>query len=224
MRLHVLVEGAGDAAFIEAWRCLPAGHDVRVYPHRGKGRLPTDPAQRPDPRRPESLHQLPAKLRAFGKSLDSATERVLVLVDADEQDCGDLKQRLVALLAAIEPRPVVAFCIAVEETEAFFLGDRRALRAAYPRADLSKLVDYVQDSVCGTAELLQAVVGDAIADKRAWAERITPHLSNAEPGRRGANVSPSFHFLRAQMLTLAGADGARSVRRAGKTARPRRAR
>ncbi len=78
--------------------------------------------------------------------------------------------------------------------------------------------------MCGTAELLQAVVGDALADKRAWAERITPHLSNAEVGRRGANLSPSFHFLRSQMLRLAGVDGARRARRAAQPASSKRAR
>lgn len=224
MRLHVLVEGAADAAFVNAWcaRCVPQ-HDVKVHPHQGKGHLPTNPEQQPGPRRRELLHQLPAKLRAYGKTLDPATERVVVLVDADDQDCADLKRRLASVLKSCDPAPVVAFCIAIEETEAFFLGDPQALRRAYPRADLAKLDDYQQDSVCGTAELLQTVIGDTFEDKRAWAERITPHLSNQPRGRPRSNRSPSFHYLRRQLLLLTGERDESGLHGAGRRQRaPRR--
>ena len=44
---------------------------------------------------------------------------------------------------------------AIEESEAWLLGDREALIAAYPDINLEILDTYVQDSQCGTWELLR---------------------------------------------------------------------
>lgn len=160
MRLHILVEGSADEAFLKAWlpRFLP-GHPFIVIPHQGKGRLSAAPARKPDPKQRGLLDQLPAKLRAFGKALNSETDRVVVLVDLDDQDCHDLKARLTALVKQCNPRPTVLFRIAIEETEAFFLGDRMAVKKAFPAARIRRIKDYQQDSICGTWEVLRDVIG-----------------------------------------------------------------
>ncbi len=110
MRLHVLVEGPADAAFFRGWlpRFLP-GHDAKIIQHRGKGRLPAQPDASPDPRREGLLDQLPAKLRAYGKALNPETDRLLVVLDLDDDPCLELKRRLVSLLDHCDPRPVVLF-------------------------------------------------------------------------------------------------------------------
>lgn len=200
MRIHILVEGPSEEAFLNGWlpRFLPS-HTFRIIRHRGKGRLPRDPRQKPDPRRQGLLDQLPTKLRVYGRELDSRTDRVLVLVDLDEQDCQDLKSRLLGTLEACDPRPTVLFRIAIEELEAFFLGDPAAIQGAFPSARLRKINEYEQDSICGTSELFAEVIGGD-DDKVDWAEKMAPYLGQAPE----KNASPSFRqFCRALRL-LAG--------------------
>ena len=97
--------------------------------------------------------------------------RIVVLVDEDRQDCRELKERMerFALDAgfATKSSPVSGnFCvlnrIAIEELEAWFLGDVDAVVAAYPRAHpgmLQKPRFQDPDSVTGgTAEALQRVL------------------------------------------------------------------
>jgi hypothetical protein len=193
MRIHYLVEGRSEEVLLKAWlkRALPA-HDHRVYPHEGKGHLPADLMAHPDPRRRGLLDQLPAKLRAYGKSHDPALERAMVLVDADREDCRALKRDLIAVLAACEPRPVVCFRIAVEETEAFYLGDVRAIKAAFPNFHRRPFELYEQDSICGTWEVFRDVVGWRHEAKVEWARRMGPHMST---DTRGPNVNQSPSFL-----------------------------
>jgi hypothetical protein len=160
MKLHFLVEGPSEAAFIEAWAPrLLRGHEVRVYPHEGKGHLPR-PSEVVSPRRRGLLDQLPAKLRAYGRSIDPRAEGIVVLVDADNESCVQLRKRLSELLGRIDPAPRVLFRIAIEELEAFYLGDLAALQRAYPSHSATKARAYRPDSICGTAELFDKIVGD----------------------------------------------------------------
>jgi hypothetical protein len=204
VRLHVLVEGPSEEALAQGWlrRLLPR-HIFTVIRHRGKGKLPGDVLKVPDIRREGLLDQLPAKLRAYGKELDPATDRVVVLVDLDDQDCFGLKQRLVALLDHCDPRPVVLFRIAIEETEAFYLGDPKAIREAFPQAKLQRMKDYEPDSICGAWELFQRVVGARSEDKVDWAEKMAPRLGTEWRGK-DANRSPSFRQLCQGLLRIAG--------------------
>ena len=205
MRIHILVEGSSEKALLELWlpRFLPNGHTFKIIPHRGKGKIPGDPAANPDPRRQGILDQLPAKLRAYGKKLRPETDRMLVLVDVDRDKCRDLKNRLVSLLNYCNPPPTVLFRIAIEETEAFYLGDRTAIRKAFPRSRLQRMDSYVQDSICGTWELFRDVIGEIGENKVAWAKAIGPHLTTEWRGAQ-ANASRSFRHLCTGLLRLTG--------------------
>lgn len=207
MKLHVLVEGESEAQFLRGWLggLIPA-HTFQVYPHQGKGKLPRAADSKVDPRREGLLDQLPAKLRAFGKALNPATDRVLVLVDLDEDNCLELKERLVALQHLCDPAPRVLFRIAIEETEAFFLGDRKAIRAAFPRAKLGRLSHYAQDEICGTWELFQTVIDAKRPDKVEWAKSMARHLGATWKGK-DANASPSFQQFCRGVLKLVGEIG-----------------
>lgn len=202
MRLHFLVEGPSEQAFLKAWlpRFLPPAHDFRVYPHRGKGRLPANPATAPGPRQQGLLDQLPAKLRAWSRAFDPATDRVIVLVDLDTDDCHALKQQLLALLNFCEPQLNVRFRLAIEELEAFYLSDQRAIRQAFPRARLYRMDSYMQDSICGTWELFQQVIGATSDDKCAWAKAMGSVLTTDWR----ATPSPSFRQFCRAILLLAG--------------------
>jgi len=205
MRLHFLVEGQSEKSFLQIWlpRFLPAHHSYKIIPHRGKGKIPGDPSKIPEPKRQGLLDQLPAKLRAYGKELNPETDRIIVLVDLDHEDCLNLKMRMLDLLNYCNPAPVVLFRIAIEETEAFYLGDRPGIRAAFPNAKLSLLDTYIQDSICNTWELFMAVIRETSDDKVRWAKIMGNQLTTKWLGA-AANNSNSFQQFCKGILQLAG--------------------
>ena len=69
------------------------------------------------------------------------------------RNCIDFKKEMLDLLATCCPKPIALFRIAIEEMEAWYLGDRNALIKAYPRGKTVVLDRYVQDSICGTWEI-----------------------------------------------------------------------
>ncbi len=114
------------------------------------------------------------------------------------------------ILNACRPRPITLFRIAIEECEAWMLGDSNAVRVAYPRAKEHVLSAYVQDSICGTWEQLADAVYPGGSQKlkqlgwphigRAkceWAEKIAPHLDME------SNHSRSFQVFREGIRNLA---------------------
>jgi hypothetical protein len=83
----------------------------------------------------------------------------------------------------------VLFRIAIEEVEAWLLGDQAALKKAYPLAKDSALNTYGQDSICGTWEkMADAIYPGGSAKLRAlgypligeakseWAKNISPKM------------------------------------------------
>ena len=125
-----------------------------------------------------------------------------------------LKRDLLDVLDACAPRPNAPFRIAIEESEAWPLGDGSAVKAAYPNAKDAVLDDYEQDGICGTWELLADAMrpggagqlgkagwpapGQARCD---WAARIAPRMNPA------GNRSPSFRAFRDGVRRLAERNG-----------------
>lgn len=194
-------------------------HSWRTHPYKGLGRIPKNLHRESDPAKRLLLDRLPQILQGYGRSLgDSAA--VVVVVDLDDRNCIAFKRELLAVLNACDPRPTTLFRIAIEESEAWLLGDRAAVKAAYPRARDSILNNYLQDGICGTWEILADAVHASGAKaltgagwpaageaKCRWAREIAPHM---DPDR---NRSPSFRAFRDGLHRLAGA-----APRAGKTA------
>ena len=187
-----------------------AEHSWRIHPYKGKGQLPSNRYAAPDPRNQQLLSNLPSLLRGFGRSLGESSS-VVVVVDLDDDDCLQFKQDLLDVLNDCNPRPTTLFRIAIEETEAWLLGDRAAVKAAYPNARDTVINRYVQDSVCGTWEALADAIHPggssqlkslgypvAGAAKCDWAENIAPHLDVNE------NCSKSFRVFRDGVKKLAG--------------------
>lgn len=185
--LEVLLEGQADVPAIRdiltrRFR-LAEDQQFRIHPHRGKGQLPANPLSRPDPFRRGLLDQLAAKLQGYHYLPRGYC--VVVLIDADRDDCRDLKRALVKLYTSLPKRPqCVLFRIAVEETESWFLADANAIRVAYPRARLARLPE--PDEVVGAWERLAEVLGKRPddcdgSDKREWAEQIAPLLDLQNP-------------------------------------------
>ncbi len=186
-------------------------HSWKLHPYRGIGRIPKDLRDVPNPGRQLLLDHLPRLLRGYGQSLQLGRDCVVVVVDLDDRDCVLFKQELIGVQNACSPSPTTLFRIAIEEGEAWLLGDRSAVKAAYPNARDPVLNGYRQDSVCGTWEVLADAVhtgGSARLKKEGyrsagtakceWARRITPHMDVSQ------NRSRSFQVFRDGVRRLAG--------------------
>ena len=191
-------------------------HTWKIIPYKGIGRIPKNLRGVTDPSKRILLDRLPRILQGYGRSLKDIgyLAAVVVVVDLDDRDCMTFKQELLDVLNACNPRPQTLFRIAIEESEAWLLGDRDAVKAAYPGAKDSVLDGYEQDSICGTWEVLADAVhsgGSARLKKSGypaagvakceWAENIAPHLD------MDRNRSRSFQVFRDGVKTLAQAGG-----------------
>ena len=178
-----------------------ASHTWRMKAYKGIGRIPQGLTAKADPAKRMLLDQLPRLLQGYGKT--PGIDAVVVVLDSDQRNCKDFLRELKSLVQGCNPVPCTLFRLAVEEMEAWYLGDREALMKAYPRARRDVLDRYVQDSVCGTWELLADAVytgGTAAIRKagwplpgqikHAWAEKIGPFMSINQ------NTSPSFGKFR----------------------------
>jgi hypothetical protein len=206
MHIEVLVEDSSGAKLLA--QLLPqilgeqgAPHTWRLKAYKGIGRIPHGLTPKADPAKRILLDQLPKILRGYGKS--PGYDAVVVVLDSDRRDCKALLQELKSVADKCEPAPNTLFRLAIEEMEAWYFGDRAALLKAFPRAKRDVLDRYVQDSVCGTWELMADAVyaGGAAAIKKAgwplpgqlkheWAEKIGPFMDLHQ------NVSPSFGKFR----------------------------
>ncbi len=194
MTIHLLVEGPSERAFLDRRaRRLLKEQSVRVHPHEGKGSLPRDWSAPPPRDQRGLLHQLPAKLRGFASAANPDELHVVVMVDADNDDPDVLADKIAAVASQVAPKLRVTVRLAVEETEAFYLGDLQALEKAYPDADLAKARAYVPDSIPngGTWELFGEIIRDGGGNKVAWAEAMGAVLTT----RPARSRSPSFKAL-----------------------------
>ena len=211
MHFEVLVEDQSGSIALE---CLlekilganGAAHTWTIHPYKGLGHIPKNLHRAPDPKKRLLLHHLPRVLRGYGQRFDRSElpSAVIVVVDLDQRDCVAFKRELRAVLEACTPRPRTLFRIAIEESEAWLLGDRAAVKQAYPAAKDSVLNRYMQDSICGMWEVLadaaelQARGFPATGiEKCAWARAIAPYMNVAE------NRSPSFRVFQDGVRKLA---------------------
>ena len=206
MHIEVLVEDSSGEKLLaqllpQIWGEQGAPHTWRLKAYKGIGRIPNGLAAKADPAKRILLDQLPRLLQGYGKTL--GIDAVVVVLDTDRRDCKDFLRELKALAGGCHPAPRTVLRLAIEETEAWYLGDREALLTAYPRAKREVLDRYEQDSACGTWELLADAVypGGVAAIKKVgwplsgqikheWAEKIGPHMGLHH------NQSPSFGKFR----------------------------
>lgn len=104
------------------------------------------------------LNDLATYLRGFDRSLQSFPSVIIVVLDSDDHDVQQFRSELEAVAMQNTIKIDHVFCLAVEEIEAWLLGDRHALLSAYPHAKMHVLNTYVQDSICGTWEVLADAV------------------------------------------------------------------
>ena len=161
------------------------------------------------------LAKLPARRRAY-RSWSGEDGRIVVLIDADVEDCRELKALLEAAArnagfvtrsAAGGSRFQVLNRLAVEELEAWFFGDIPALQAAYPRlgTELARRAHYrTPDAIKGGTwealerELQRRGYFPGGLPKVEVARTVSTHM---EPER---NRSHSFQLFRQGLLEPVG--------------------
>lgn len=176
----------------------------RCIKYKGIGHIPPNMTTSQDPTKRQLLTQLPQLLRGYGNDpFYRKNATIVVVCDLDNRCLNTFQGELLAVLNNCKQAPRTLFCIAVEEGEAWLLGDIPAIKAAYPTAKDNILSSYINDSICGTWEHL----ADALlpkghrelkkkgfqaigTQKSVWAEKIGPHMDIAR------NRSPSFRDFR----------------------------
>lgn len=185
----------------------------KIHAYRGIGSIPKNLTSSVDASKRQLLNLLPSLLRGYGKTFESYGDHypaaLIIIVDLDNKCLADFQQELLDILNTCNPRPLTRFCFSIEEGEAWFLGDINAIKSAYPDAKNHILSAYVNDSICGTWELLadalyagghQALKDEgwmrAGEEKSNWAKNISPHMDVQN------NKSPSFCYFRDKLQEL----------------------
>lgn len=184
-----------------------------VRPYKGIGRIPKNMRDADDASKRILLDNLPRLLKGYGRTFASYQNyfaAVILVCDLDDKCQKTFRDQLYNILISCNPKPKTRFCFAIEEGEAWFLGDLNAIKAAYPDAKANILHSYVNDSICGTWEKLADAIykGGAATllakgwqaigiEKSKWADEIAPHMSIDN------NQSPSFCHFREKIRELA---------------------
>ena len=215
MHFEILVEDQSGKRMLEILvpKIIGNDHSFKIHPYRGIGHVPKNLRNKTDPSKRFLLSKLPNLLRGFGKTFasypNSYQGAVILVCDLDKKCLKAFRQELFSILNNCNPQPNTRFCIAIEEGEAWLLGDIHAIKSAYPNAKDSVLQSYINDSICGTWESLAnaiypggsaklSVLGwQAVGENKArWAERITQYMDVTN------NASPSFNYFRKKLLEL----------------------
>ena len=220
MHFEILVEDQSGKKALDILipKIIGDGHTFKVYSYKGIGHIPKNLDAKKDASKRILLDRLPELLRGYGKTFATFANfanpanpptAIILVCDLDDKCLKAFRQELFNILNACNPQPETRFCIAIEESEAWFLGDIPAVKSAYPKAKDAVLNAYVNNPVCGTWEHLANAVynggskslskkgGQAVGtEKSRWAEKISPQMDVAN------NASPSFVHFREKLLEL----------------------
>lgn len=210
MRIEFLVEDSSGKKlldeimkkYIQEMPLFPIEYSILSY--KGIGGL-VKGADGRNVKAQQLLNDLPKRMKAIqAKYWGVPAVSIVIVLDNDTRDTIRFQEDLEKLAKREEILIDHVFCISVEEMEAWLLGDRNALRAAYANvADRisSKYSSYKQDSICGTWECLADMLTkggiakfrkknptafDVGRCKSEWAEKIGREMELRK------NVSPSF--------------------------------
>lgn len=219
MHFEILVEDQSGKKMLDLLvpKIIGDEDSFNIHAYNGIGRIPRNLRESSDPSKRLLLDRLPSLLQGYGNTFSKYSPNypavVILVCDLDSKCMKAFREELCRILQSCNPRPETRFCIAIEEGEAWFLGDIPAVKKAYPRARDSVFRAYRNDSICGTWEKL----ADAVypggsqklstqgwqrvgAEKSRWAECITPNMDLEN------NNSSSFCYFRQKLRKLAGTD------------------
>lgn len=206
MHFEILIEDkSGEAALNELVpKIIGSQHTFKIHSYKGVGHIPKN-INVHKAKTSTLLNNLPHLIVGYSKTWGENYPAVLVVVcDLDDKNFSDFKSELQDMLNKCSSVPAnIEFCIAIEEGEAWFLGDFSAISKAYPNVKNSVLNSYQNDSICGTWEKLADAIykgGSAKLKKKSyqeigeekskWAQSICPFMDVDN------NSSPSFCYFR----------------------------
>ena len=215
MHFEILVEDQSGKKTLEILMPKIIGEQdtFGLHFYGGIGHIPKNLKNETDVNKRVLLTQLPRLLRGFGKTFANYPANfpaaVIIVCDLDRRCLKKFRQELFDVLNTCNPKPETRFCIAIEEGEAWLLGDIPAIKAAYPKAKVNILNSYQNDSICGTWELLADAIfagGSTVLkrkpwyvigrEKSIWAEKIAPEMDINK------NSSRSFCYFRDKIRAL----------------------
>ena len=215
MHFEILVEDRSGKTALDILipKIIGNEHTYRVISYRGIGRIPKSLTDHTDASKRQLLDQLPKLLKGYGRTFAGYTANyaaaVILVCDLDDKCLRTFRQELFAVLNECHPKPETRFCIAIEEFEAWFLGDIPAIRATYPRARVNVLNGYQNDSICGSWEVLADAIytggSSRLKDKgwqvvgkqkSEWSKLIAPKMDIDN------NASPSFLYFEEKLREL----------------------
>ena len=215
MFVQFLIEDMSGAKLIEAimgkimmeYSTIKIDYNVRSYKGIGNFRKGKDAR---NIKSEQLLGDLPKRLRAFNVEFKNKDDVALfIVIDNDIRKTDVFRAQLENISKTNNITIDHVFCIAVEEMEAWLLGDISAIIAAYPKIRdriATKHSQYKQDEIRveGTWEFLADMLtkngfqrfkkdnpscSDIGKNKSEWMELIGKHLNIRK------NVSPSFNYF-----------------------------
>ncbi|MCI5158882.1 MAG: hypothetical protein D3906_10680, partial [Candidatus Electrothrix sp. AUS1_2] len=134
MHFEILVEDQSGKKTLDILlpKLIDTEHTFKVYSYKGIGRIPKNLGGNTDAGKRILLDRLPQLLRGYGKTFahypKDYSAAVILICDLDDKCLKTFREELSAILDACDPRPETRFCLAIEEGEAWFLGDIPALK------------------------------------------------------------------------------------------------
>jgi hypothetical protein len=207
--LEILIEDASGGILINhimsKYKEVHPNMEFRIHSFKGIG-YPKKTKSTDDLKTKKLLTDLPIYLRGISKQLEplGVNAAIIVILDNDRRNCAELKQLLLDIAQKNNAKENTAFCIAIEEMEAWLLGDINAINISYPSIRMSNLTGYTQDSIVGTWETLANAIypGGLLNMKKdcttyreigsvkcEWSDKIGKVMELSR------NSSPSFQYL-----------------------------
>ncbi len=203
MHFEILIEDKSGEEMLQ--RLIPKilkspENTYKTHSYNGIGSIPKGMKTVQDPSKRALLNQLPRILSGYGKASQSFEMVLIVICDLDNRNQADFLYELTKILNSCNPAPNTHFCLAIEEGEAWLLGDWEAIKKAYPKAKEQVFKTYKNDTICGTWEKLADVIYSGGKEalikqgpqaqglaKSEWAINISPYMDVNN------NKSPSFN-------------------------------
>lgn len=213
MRIEFLVEDASGKILLNkimekySSETQAFGIEYNIQSYKGIGGFGKG-SNASDIKSQQLLNDLPKRMKAIqAKYYGVSNVSIFVVLDNDTRRTEEFRVQLNETAVRENISMDYVFCIAVEEMEAWLLGDINAMRSAYPDVSdriISKNSGYMLDSICGTWECLADILTkggiskfkkknptpfDVGRNKAEWADKIGNKMEIRN------NVSPSFRRL-----------------------------